>query len=301
MRKPVPFGGCFTKTETESEIEGDATKTPWVFLGIADDTQSTYLRGPAEAPEAMRQAYDGNCFNATTESGVDLAESVLDLGDLKPRENWNASARLYRARLEELWKSGKVPFVAGGDHAITVPVVAAAEVLGAPIHVIQVDAHPDLYPDFEGNPSSHACTGARIVEMSHVESLSQLGIRTMSAAQHAQRDRYQDKLFIYEARELPGALPELRHIPEGASVYVTIDIDGIDPAFAPGVSHPVPGGLSARQVLDFLGRGHWNLIGMDVVEVSPPRDFQSQTAILGARLLHEGMGYAARGRSGRAR
>ena len=118
---------------------------------------------------------------------------------------------------------------------------------------------------------------------------------------HAQRDRYQDKLFIYEARELPGALPELGHIPEGASVYVTIDIDGIDPAFAPGVSHPVPGGLSARQVLDFLGRGHWNLIGMDVVEVSPPRDFQSQTAILGARLLHEGMGYAARGRFGRAR
>ena len=103
----------------------------------------------------------------------------------------------------------------------------------------------------------------------------------------------QSKLFIYEARELPGPLPELRHIPEGASVYVTIDIDGIDPAFAPGVSHPVPGGLTARQVLDFLGRGHWNLIGMDVVEVSPPRDIQSQTAILGARLLHEGMGYAA--------
>ena len=104
---PLPFGGCFTKSKS--------TNTPWVFLGIADDTQSTYLHGPADAPEAMRLAYDGNCFNATTENGVDLAESVLDLGDLKPRESWEASAAVYRARLEELWKSGKVPFVAGGD------------------------------------------------------------------------------------------------------------------------------------------------------------------------------------------
>ena len=156
MMKPSPFGGCLTKSDTIA--------TPWVFLGIADDTQSTYLHGPAEAPEAMRQAYDGNCFNSTTETGVDLAERVLDLGDLKPRENWEASAAVYRAKLEKLWRAGKIPFVAGGDHAITIPVVAAAEVLDAPIHVIQVDAHPDLYPDFEGNRSSHACTGARIVE-----------------------------------------------------------------------------------------------------------------------------------------
>jgi arginase family enzyme len=76
-------------------------------------------------------------------------------------------------------------------------------------------------------------------------------------------------------------------------VYLTIDMDGFDPAFAPGVSHAVPGGLSSRQVLDFIQQGHWGLVGMDVVEVNPTRDVNDQTAILAARLLHEGMGYAA--------
>jgi len=265
-----------------------------VVLGIGDDSQSTYLPGCAEAPGVIRRAYDGNCFNATTESGVDLSRRVTDLGDLAPEPTWDASASRYRSRLEALWSEGKTPFIVGGDHAVTVPVVEALQVLERPVHVIQVDAHPDLYPEFEGSRASHACTGARILEMSHVASLTQLGIRTMNAEQSPTRERHRDRLFIYEARELPGPLPELRHVPDGAPVYITIDMDGFDPAFAPGVSHPVPGGLSSRQVLDFLHRGRWTLVGMDVVEVNPSRDIQLQTAILAARLLHEGMGRAAR-------
>ena len=129
--------------------------------------------------------------------------------------------------------------------------------------------------------------------MDHIASLTQLGIRTMNAVQSPFLDRYPDRLIIHEARELPAELLELTHIPEDALVYITIDMDGFDPAFAPGVSHAVPGGLSSRQVLDFLQRGHWALVGMDVVEVNPSRDVNDQTAILAARLLHEGMGYAA--------
>ena len=129
--------------------------------------------------------------------------------------------------------------------------------------------------------------------MDHIASLTQLGIRTMNAVQSPFLDRYPDRLIIHEARELPAELLELTHIPEDALVYITIDMDGFDPAFAPGVSHAVPGGLSSRQVLDFLQRGHWALVGMDVVEVNPSRDVNDQTAILAARLLHEGMGDAA--------
>ena len=290
MTKPVPFAGCFTR--------GDGDETPLVFLGIADDTQSTHLSGCADAPQAMRRAYDGRCFNSTTESGCDLSGAVSDLGDMTPGSSWQTSAEAYKARLEALWRAGKIPFIAGGDHAITIPVAAALAVLERPIHVIQVDAHPDLYSDFEGNPESHACTGARILEMAHVASLTQLGIRTMNAAQEPHRDRYGDSLFMYQARELPGQLPELAHIPDGAAVYITIDVDGFDPAYAPGVSHPVPGGLTSRQVLDLVQGGRWNLVGMDVVEVNPARDLHSRTAILGARLLHEGMGHAKRAIAG---
>lgn len=288
MNKPIPFAGCFTRPEDAS--------SPWVFLGLPDDSQSSFLKGCADAPEYVRAAYDGRCYNATSESGVDLARSVVDIGDLAPRKTWLASFQDYRARVESLLKEGKTPFCVGGDHAVTVPIVSALEVLTHPVHVIQVDAHPDLYPDFEDNPDSHACTAARILEMGHVASVTQLGIRTMNDEQKPQLERHGDRLRIYEARELSGELPRLQHIPEGAATYVTVDMDGFDPAFAPGVSHPVPGGLNARQVLSFLQRGHWTLVGMDVVEVNPIRDIQSQTAVLAARLLHEGIAYAA-GRS----
>lgn len=285
--EPIPFAGLFN-WQTDR-------RTPWAFLGIADDTQSSFLHGPAAAPECIRRAYDGRSYNATTESGIDLISSVSDLGDLRPRNTWEASAEEYRSRVEEILREGQTPFVAGGDHAVSVPVVEAFEVLRRPIHVIQIDAHPDLYPDFEGNPDSHACTGARLLEMTHVASLTQIGIRTMNQEQRRQAERYRERLTVLEARELENPLPALSHIPLDADVYLTVDMDGFDPAFAPGVSHPVPGGLSARQVLGLILRGHWTLVGMDVVEVNPSRDFQYQTSILAARLLHEGIGYAARG------
>jgi agmatinase len=288
MSEPIPFAGLFAAA---------GARTPWVFLGIGDDTQSSFLRGCALAPESIRAAYDGRCYNSTSESGLDVASSVADLGDFGPRGSWEASSREYLSRMEEILREGQTPFVAGGDHAVTVPVVEAFRVLGRGIHVIQIDAHPDLYPEFEGNPDSHACTGARILEMEHVESLTQLGIRTMSDDERRQAERYGERVRVFDARDLEGPLPRLDHIPPEAPVYLTVDMDGFDPAFAPGVSHPVPGGLTARQVLGMIQRGHWTLVGMDAVEVNPSRDFEHLTSILAARLLHEGIAYAARGRA----
>lgn len=281
MSQTIPFAGCFAS----------GVDTLWGFLGIADDSQSSFLGGPASAPGSVRDAYDGRCFNATTELGVDVAARVMDLGDLRPAPSWDASARAYEAAVAAQLSRGVTPFVVGGDHAVTVPVVRAFRNLEA-VHVVQVDAHPDLYPELDGNPDSHACTGARLLELDHVLSVTQLGIRTMNEIQERQRERFSDRLFIHEARALKQEMPRLAHIPEGAPVYITIDIDGIDPAFAPGVSHPVPGGLTTRQALDLVQRGHWKLVGMDVVEVNPSRDVNQQTAILAARLLHEGIGYA---------
>jgi arginase family enzyme len=130
--------------------------------------------------------------------------------------------------------------------------------------------------------------------MPHVASVTQFGIRTLNKAQMPQRDRYRDRLHIFFARDLPGELPRLSHIPNSAPVYLTVDLDGFDPAYAPGVSHPVPGGLTPRQVLNFIQNAPWKLAGMDVVEVNPDLDVNDQTAILAARLLHEAMGLAAK-------
>jgi arginase len=185
-----------------------------------------------------------------------------------------------------------VPFFLGGDHAVTVPIVEALAVLSQPVHVIQIDAHPDLYPEYEGQRTSHACTACRVLEMSHVRSLTQFGIRTMNAVQREQGARFGNRLRIEQARGLTGILEQPRLIPAGALVYLTVDLDGFDPAFAPGVSHPVPGGLTPRQVLNFIQAATWRLVGMDVVEVNPQRDLNDLTAVLAAKVLHEGMGLA---------
>ena len=102
-----------------------------------------------------------------------------------------------------------------------------------PIHVVQIDAHPDVYEDFEGSRSSHACVAARLLEMEHVASVTQLGIRTLNAGQSGQLERYSDRLRILYAKDLLAELPKLSHIAAGAPVYLTVDLDGLDPSVAP--------------------------------------------------------------------
>lgn len=286
QRPPRPFAGCFVNGTP------DQSRHRLVFAGLPDDTQSSFRRGCRHGPERIRRAYDGNCYNATTEAGVDLANQVIDFGDLPSSQNWEGTAQSYRRLGEALLQAGKIPFFAGGDHAITVPIGEALAVLREPVHLIQFDAHPDLYPEFEGNRFSHACTAARLLEMAHVVSVTQIGIRTMNAVQASCAQRHAGRLHICFARDAGESLPAAAHIPKGAPVYLTIDLDVFDPAFAPGVAHPVPGGLTPRQVLRFIQDAAWKLVGMDVVELNPEFDAHDRTAILAARLLHEGMGCA---------
>ena len=282
----IPFAGCFARNAAERH------QARLVFAGLPDDSQSSFRRGSRNGPARIRQGYDGNCYNSTTESGVDLAHQVADGGDLPAQHSWESTAQSYRDFAQMLLRAGKIPFFAGGDHAVTIPLGEALAVLGEPVHIVQLDAHPDLYAEFEGARSSHACTAARLLEMAHVASVTQIGIRTMNAlqAQHAQK--FSSRLRIFPARDLSADLPPLSYIPAGAPVYLTVDLDAFDPAHAPGVAHPVPGGLSPRQALNFIQNARWKLVGMDAVEVNPELDVHDRTAILAARLLHEGMGYA---------
>lgn len=263
-----------------------------MFVGLPDDSQSSYLRGCAAAPKRIRKVYDGDSFNGTTEGEIDLRGRVQDLGDLRSRRTWSLTAAHYREVAEGVFRRGAAAFFAGGDHAVSVPVVAALAVLGRPVHVLQVDAHPDLYPEFRGSKSSHACVAARFLEMPHVASLTQLGIRTRNAEQRELAARYEGRLHQHTARELGAGLPVLDHVPPNGLAYLTVDADGLDPSNAPAVAHPVPGGLTVRFVLDLIHHGAFRLIGMDVVEVNPSRDVNDITSIVAGRLLHEGMGRA---------
>lgn len=284
----LPLAGCLT-TDREKQ-----KSSPLVFVGLPDDSKSAYRKGTAKAPPLIRSAYDGDCHNSTTETGVDLFGRVADLGDLPSEDSWEKTAQSYREFAAELFESSRTPFFAGGDHAVTVPIVDALAVLNEPVHFVQIDAHPDLYPEFDGDRYSNACVAARILEMEHIVSVTQIGIRTLNPLQQEIADQYRDRLEIHYARELMSELPRLQDIAEDAAIYLSLDIDGLDPAYAPGVSYPEPGGLTTRQVLNFLQNGHWKLIGMDVVEVNPELDVNNLTAILAGKIFHEAMGYASK-------
>jgi agmatinase len=279
------LGGCFASP-------AEAAECRLVFAGLCCDCQSSYRRGSAQGPRSLRRAYDADCYNSSTELGVDLAGCVADGGAVRSSRTWKATAGRIQRLAEALFAASKVPFFAGGDHAVTIPVARALAALRRPVHVVQFDAHPDLYDEFEGDRESHACVGARILELPHVASLTQIGIRTMNAPQRQTARRYAERLHLLEARQISGEIPIPAHIPHGANVYITLDLDVFDPADAPGVSHPVPAGLTPRALMNFLQQAPWNLVGMDVVELNPRFDQGQRTTVLAARLLLEGMGKA---------
>ncbi len=284
MTTSTAFAGCL------ADSPGDPGSGDLCLVGLPDDSRSSYRRGAAQGPSAVRSSYDGNCFNSTTESGVDLAGSVIDLGDLRSGAEWSEARQSYREKAGVLFRKRSVPFFIGGDHAVTVPILEALAEVGEPVHVIQLDAHPDLYPEYGGDASSHACVASRALEMPHVASVHQIGIRTMNEVQESEARLHGDRVQIQHARELVSEVPHPATIPATAAVYLTLDIDVLDPAFAPGVSHPVPGGLSTRQILNWIQGIPWRLVGMDVVEVNPQVDPSGRTAVAAGRLLHEGMG-----------
>jgi len=253
------------------------------LLGLPYDASSSFLKGTAAAPPLIRQALHSPAGNPWTETGVDLgADRALgDAGDVP----LGSSAADARTKIEEavrtLLESGGRPIVLGGDHSVTYPIVRAVRWFHPKLSILHFDAHPDLYPEFEGDRYSHACPFARILEEKLVDQVVQVGIRTMNAVQRTQAERYGVEVIDMRAW-VAGRRPTL-HEP----VYLSIDLDAFDPAFAPGVSHREPGGLTAREAVTVLQGLTVPLVGADIVEFNPAQDPSGVTATLCAKLVKE--------------
>jgi agmatinase len=261
------------------------------LLGLPTDVNSSHLRGPAGAPAAIRVALGSGASNLVSESGVDLASPGLldDAGDA-PLVEGPADLDIIADAAAAIFRSGAGLFL-GGDHFVTWPVLEGLKRAGRPApHIVHIDAHPDLYPDFDGNPHSHASPFARIMENGLAASLTQVGLRTANDVQQAQIEKYGVRAF--GARRFALAL---RYLPLGPT-YLSIDLDGLDPAYAPGVSHHEPGGLSVRELLDLIDALPGPLIGADVVELNPDRDINFMTAAVAAKLVRELAGRMVRDR-----
>jgi arginase len=252
------------------------------LIGAPTDIHSSFFRGTAAAPPLIAAALGSAHGNAAAESGIELGLDVFvsELDNLPLTETADDDA-IIAAAVDAAARSGAMPIVLGGDHAISLPVVAALAKIHGPLNILHFDAHPDLYDDFEGDPRSHASPFARIMEGGHCNRLVQVGIRTMN--RHC---REQVRRFGVEAIEMRDFV--LEFVPVLPSpLYISIDMDGFDPSFAPGVSHPEPGGLTVREVLAVLNRQTAPLAGADIVEFNPACDLSGITAILAAKLVRE--------------
>jgi arginase len=258
------------------------------ILGLPTDINSSYVRGSAQAPGYIRRAIFSESSNMWSESLVDLgAPGVLnDEGDVPLREDERDRDRI-TAAVAAVMAKGMKPLSFGGDHSVTYPVLRAVAKQHRKLSILHFDAHPDLYDNFEGNRFSHACPFARIMEEGLAQKLVQVGIRTLNAHQKAQAKKFGVRVVEMNAFEV-GRVP----VPTGP-VYVTIDLDGLDPAFAPGVAHPEGGGLSVRDIVRVLHRLRGPVVGGDVVELLPSADPSGITAVAAAKLAKELAGLMA--------
>jgi arginase len=256
------------------------------LIGLPYDASSSFLRGAAAAPPLIRRALRSPAGNSWTEALVDLgvAGALGDAGDLALPPDETARA-LIEDGIGRLLADGARPIALGGDHSVTYPVLRALGPAHPGLTILHVDAHPDLYEEFEGDRFSHACPFARIMEEGLARRLVQVGIRTMNGHQREQAKRFGVEVIDMRAWAL-GARPEV-----SGPAYLSIDLDALDPAFAPGVSHREPGGLSVRDLIGLIQGLPPSLVGADVVEYNPARDVSEITATVAAKLVKELAGH----------
>lgn len=257
------------------------------LIGLPQDNNSSYMEGPALAPPRIREAFFCDSANLFSETGFDLGNSEYwsDGGDvaLEGLSGQAAYDAIYQ-RVRDGIQAGRQMLSMGGDHSVANPSIAAHAASYEGLNILHIDAHPDLYDELLDNRFSHASPFARLMESGKIKRLVQVGIRTLNAHQRDQARRF--GVEIHHMRDLSGVADMQFEGP----VYLSLDLDALDPAFAPGVSHYEPGGMSTRQVLNIIHNFGGTLVGGDVVELNPLRDPAGITAMVAAKMVKEIMG-----------
>jgi len=285
------------KAELVQALGGSIATT--CLLGVPLGHNSSFLQGPAFAPPRIREAIWCGSTNSATEKGKELKDSrvLSDAGDVPIQEMRDCGIEDERL-MKTVSDSVKIvmeepplrPLVLGGDHSISYPVVrAVTEHLGGPVDILHLDAHPDIYDAFEGNKYSHASSFARIMEGGHARRLLQVGIRSITKEGREQGKRFGVEQYEMHSFSKDRDFLENLKLGEGVKgVYISIDVDCLDPAFAPGVSHLEPGGLSFRDVMNIVQNLQGDIVAADVVEFNPQRDtVDGMTAMVAAKLVRE--------------
>ncbi len=281
---PDDLPNYFADTETNYD---DAS---FVIFGVCYDETSTFRKGSRHGPIAIRTAsWNFESYNLLT--GVNFRDlPVHDFGNI-PLEQAASPleiAKTVRETSEQFIKDGKIPILLGGEHTITPSIICA---FPKDTSVISLDAHLDFRDTFKEERFNHACTIRRIADHIPVKNILVCGVRSAEKKEYDEAKNldldFIDSITIHKQGTNPILTMIQKKFPS-KKVYLTIDIDAVDPGFAPGTGTPEPFGISPFHILTLIDAIADKLIGFDVVEVSPPYD-HGETAMLAAKLVRYGI------------
>ena len=268
-----------------ADAEASYSPSKYVIFGVPYEHTSSFRHGADKAPSEIRQA-SWNFETYDIHSNIDIQDiPIHDYGNL-PVKNLSSEQmkQIVTKFSKNLYKHQKVGIAIGGDHSITPGIIHA---LPKDIIVLALDAHLDYRQEYEQNPMNHACAIKRIADHLPPNQIYVVGLR--SAEHQEYRDAQHDGINILDSFTLHEKgfrteITKLYNQLKNKSIYLTLDIDVIDPAYAPATSTPEPFGLTTQEILSVLNLFSSLLIGMDIVEVCPGYD-HGQTALLAAKLL----------------
>ncbi|QGR19603.1 agmatinase [Stygiolobus azoricus] len=270
--------------------EGEA-----VFLGVPFDDATTYRPGARFGPTGIRQ---GSRLLRPYNQFLDVypfdSLNVCDMGDVNIIPGYIEDTM--KIIEEEIVKIRGVPFIAGGDHSITLPILRAMYKKHGKINLVHLDSHYDFWDSYWGKKYTHGTWLRRALEEGILNEVVQMGIRGSLYSRDDVEDSKKLGVKSFTIRDLKYRLKEvLKELPSGKT-YVSIDIDVVDPAFAPGTGTPEVGGLTSFEILEIIRSFDFSIIGFDVVEVSPPYDVSEITSMLAANIIYEGLSVLAKHR-----
>ena len=302
-RLDLPFVGISTFGKRPYEPDWSALDADVCVLGAPYDAGTQWRAGARFGPRGVREA--STLFSFGHAGAYDHEDdaiylpgdvNIVDIGDADiVHTDTEASHANIETGVRAILDAGALPVVIGGDHSVNIPCIRAFEGQGD-IHILQIDAHLDFVDERHGVRHGHGNPMRRAAEQDHVTGLTQVGIRNVSSTAKEgygdARAMGSDIISVRQAREM-GTRGVLGHVPIGARLYVTIDIDAFCPSIAPGTGTPSHGGFLYYEVLELLQAAaeRHEIVGIDLVEVAPDYDPTGSTSVLAAQILLNFLGF----------
>ncbi len=277
------------KPTTFADADASFEDAVFVLLGVPFDRTTSFRPGARFGPDSIRQ-HSFNFESYDLETGLDLADAKLhDLGNTEEFGSAEDMVRSVREEVRAIYTAGKTPIVLGGDHACSPPCVEAYPEGAPSLGVLYLDAHMDFRDSYLGDRRSHGCSSRRILEKVGARNIVVLGVRSVSR-EEVDDNRSIGMSFVTAheiAKEgISAAVGRAMNMLKTERIYISLDIDAIDPAYAGGTGTPEPFGLTPRDVKYVIDQAAPRLAGLDIMEVSPHYD-NGNTSALAARLVRE--------------